>query len=313
MNYALHHTTQLQGSEGFEVWHSSLASSCGTFHVEPPTDVSINAFQGTVTRMDSERSQIQGARISSNCSHLHRSQRDTQRDDQNFFYLILQLKGEALMCQSDTQTRLRPGDMILLDISQPSDFYFKGLSDQVSVILPRHELLLRLQTQHPRLNQRIDSTSFIGNMSAQLVNRMMTDPALPKAESIAMLDAVIALLRPTLALQQGGQSSTPPPSMLIKAKAVIERSLADEVLCPEQIAAAIGTSVRSLHRLFAQVDMSVGRYILERRLQHCAEAILNTDLKICHIAASWGFKDLSHFSRAFKQHYDKSPSDYRGH
>ncbi|WP_437881199.1 transcriptional regulator FeaR [Pseudomonas sp. LRF_L74] len=311
MNHALHHEYLFQGREGFEVWHGNLASNCGTFHVEPPMDVSINAFQGAVTSVDAERCLVQGARITSNCSHVHRSQRDIQGDDQDFFYLVLQLNGEALSCQSGMQTRLHAGDLVLLDVAQPSDFYFQGLSDQVSVILPRCELLQRLQTQRLRLNQRIDAGTSIGALSAMLVNRLVTDTTLAKVESIAVMDAVLALLKPVLAAHGNDKQETPPPVILVKAKAIIERHLADENLCPEQIASEAGTSVRSLHRLFAQFDMSVGRYILERRLQRCADSIQRSDLKISHIAVSWGFKDLSHFSRAFKQRFDRSPSEYR--
>ncbi|WP_109514606.1 transcriptional regulator FeaR [Pseudomonas ovata] len=310
MNHALQHEQLFLGREGFEVWHGSLASSCGIFHVEPPCHSDITTFQGAVTAVDSESCALQGARITSNCSQVYRRASDIRRDDQDFFYLVMQLGGEAVICQSETQTRLQRGDLVLLDVARPSDFHFQGLSDQVSFILPRDELLQRFKTRHVRLNQRIEATSSIGAMSAMLVNQLMNNTTLARQESLAVLEAILALLRPALATDDSSEPADS-PALLVKARTLIERHLDDEGLCPEQIASAIGTSVRSLHRLFTRSGMSVGRYILERRLQRCAQAIAHSDLKISHIAIRWGFKDLGHFSRAFRNAYGMSPSDYR--
>lgn len=308
----LQHANLFQGREGFEVWHGDLASSCGTFHVEPPAGDFITGFQGAVTPLDSHRSRIDGARITSNCSHVHRSLRDIRGDDKDFFYLVMQLSGEALINHCGSETRLTCGDLVLLDVARPSDFRFHGLSDQLSVILPRSDVLQRFKEQHLRLNQRIEAGSALGAMSAMLVNQLVSNDQLASAESRAVLNAILALLRPVLMPRESERPDTSPPVVMTKAKAVIERYLADETLCPERIASAAGTSVRNLHRLFAQFETSVGRYILERRLSRCAEAILQSDVKITHVALSWGFKDLSHFSRAFKNEFGVPPSEYRG-
>ncbi|AMO77193.1 transcriptional regulator FeaR [Pseudomonas citronellolis] len=309
MNHPLDHASVFQGRQGFEAWHGDLSSNCGTFHVEPPADAGIASFRGAVTAVTPDLSSLQGARITSNCRHVHRSRRDIRQDDKDFFYLVMQVGGEALMCQSDSQTRLGSGDLVLLDITQPCDFYFEGLSDQFSVILPRNQVLQRFREGQILLNRRIGSASPLGAMGGMLVGQLFSTPLLRIDEATAMREAILALLRP--ALDHGGLGAQADGPLLLKAKTFIERHLADEALCPEQIAGSIGTSLRNLHRLFAQMETTVGRYILDRRLQSCATAIRESEQKISSIAFARGFKDFSHFSRSFKNHFGVSPRGYR--
>ncbi len=75
------------------------------------------------------------------------------------------------------------------------------------------------------------------------------------------------------------QIETPPPigrrdDLLMRVKAYIEAKLADPELSPEQIAHACSSSVRGLHRLFAEDPPgSVSHYLWRRRLIRCAEAL----------------------------------------
>ena len=56
---------------------------------------------------------------------------------------------------------------------------------------------------------------------------------------------------------------------------------------------------------------SPGKWLLERRIQHSATLLQSTRMSITEIAFNCGFEDLSHFSRAFKEKYGRSPSSYR--
>ncbi|WP_158621147.1 helix-turn-helix domain-containing protein [Pseudomonas sp. p106] len=98
-----------------------------------------------------------------------------------------------------------------------------------------------------------------------------------------------------------------------KAQRCIEAKLANFELTPEMIASELGTSKRTLHRIFAQHGLSIGRYILDRRLDKCAsEFESESDIqKISAMAFAWGFNDVSHFSRAFKSRFGVSPRGFR--
>ncbi len=71
-------------------------------------------------------------------------------------------------------------------------------------------------------------------------------------------------------------------------------------------------SASSFKREFRKCyDTSPGKWLLERRLQHSAILLQTTPSSITEIASQCGFEDLSHFSRAFKLKFGKSPRDYR--
>lgn len=148
-------------------------------------------------------------------------------------------------------------------------------------------------------------------LSRQLVLSSMQDPQLAAAESEAVLNALAALLRPALALEQARPEGQHP--VFDKALALIDRHIQSAQLRPEWVAAELGVSLRSLYRLFARQGLVVAQYIRNRRLDLCAQALRSAagQEKLAGIGLDWGFADHSHFSTAFKQRFGMSPSEYR--
>jgi AraC-like DNA-binding protein len=103
-------------------------------------------------------------------------------------------------------------------------------------------------------------------------------------------------------------------SVLQRLKAAIDARLSDPDLKPAEAAAAAGISVRYANALLAEESFSIGRYLLHRRLERCRRALedpLQANRMIGDIAFSWGFSDLSHFTRRFRAEFGMTPSDYR--
>jgi AraC family transcriptional regulator, positive regulator of tynA and feaB len=52
--------------------------------------------------------------------------------------------------------------------------------------------------------------------------------------------------------------------------------------------------------------------VLERRLLRCAKDLgAAVDVRISDVAFRWGFGDISHFNRSFRQRFGFSPREYR--
>jgi AraC family transcriptional regulator, positive regulator of tynA and feaB len=92
----------------------------------------------------------------------------------------------------------------------------------------------------------------------------------------------------------------------------IEANLADPLLSAPTVAAHFGISIRYLHRVFEETDRTFGQAVLERRLLRCAKDLgAAVDVRISDVAFRWGFGDISHFNRSFRQRFGFSPREYR--
>jgi AraC-like DNA-binding protein len=81
------------------------------------------------------------------------------------------------------------------------------------------------------------------------------------------------------------------------------------------IARNFGISTRYLHKLFANEEHTVTRLIRAERLEACHRALSHAnyaEVSITDIALQWGFYDLPHMTRCFRETYGITPKEFRG-
>ena len=102
------------------------------------------------------------------------------------------------------------------------------------------------------------------------------------------------------------------PALAQAAKDLAERRLADPDLSADMLARELNVSVRTLQRAFTAAGETVISYIRNRRLEEARLALTAPSgrLSISELAAHWQFADSSHFTRTFKKHYGRTPTEY---
>lgn len=287
----------------FDAWLAQVNRACGRFSGQPLE----GSFSGTFDELHAGSMKMSAVEITR--ATMHRGRQEIAASHDDWFYTVFQLQGEALLEQGNSQTRLRAGDIALLDAAQASTLHWPVFSHQISLLLPRH-LLETPGTTIP-CAQALESHSSVVRLSHHLLHESLKSDALTHGESEAMLSALACLLRPALTGRKEPVSRR--EQRFDKVTRIIEEHLASEELRPEWLAGEAGMSVRTLYRLFADKGLVVAQYIRNRRLDRCALALKseNEDEKLASIGYSWGFTEHSHFSTAFRQRFGMSPGEYR--
>ena len=222
-------------------------------------------------------------------------------------------RGVELVREGERELALRSGDMVLWDGMQPTEIEIVEPFHKRTLLFPRERVLAVC----PRLRAQDTLPSLQGSPSARLLVRYMNalaleQPQLDEAASAAAATAALELLRAAV------EPSLPPSrtSARTAARADVTRyvraHLQDPELGPVSIARACAISVRTLHSLFEDVDLSVAGLVRSERLARCLEDLRQPNSgSVTDIAFRWGFCDAAHFSRAFKREFDATPSEIR--
>lgn len=97
---------------------------------------------------------------------------------------------------------------------------------------------------------------------------------------------------------------------LEQMKHYIHEHLADATL--EEASAQIHLSADYLSRLFRKkTGISFSEYLLQARMQKASSLMKQIHLPVGEIAYHLGYKNPKNFTRAFRQYYGISPTDYR--
>jgi AraC family transcriptional regulator len=86
----------------------------------------------------------------------------------------------------------------------------------------------------------------------------------------------------------------------------------DEPLNREVLAAVAGFSVPHFHRIFtAQIGENIASYVRRVRLERAGRKLRMGAVDITEVALAAGYDTHAAFSKAFKQHFGLSPSEFR--
>jgi AraC family transcriptional regulator, positive regulator of tynA and feaB len=289
-------------------WVDGLCNTIAHVDCEPCRD---QPFFGEI-RADAA-GEIRSATYSSVAQVVARSPRKIAHQPVDMFTLGIQLGGDCLGSQDGRDTALRPGDLVLYDMTRPFRLTFYNTFVRTTLLFPRSALLRRLGAAEYFIGRSIDGTTGVGGMLSlllrELPSRLDTAPSATRERLAANLLDLI-----TTALLSDREGAPPSAGMtLARAKLWIETHLG-EALSAERVAGGCRLSARHLNRLFEREGTSLMRYVWERRLASCHRDLTESAMSnrtVGDIAFAAGFNDLSHFSRAYRARYGCAPRDAR--
>ncbi|MBE1490560.1 helix-turn-helix transcriptional regulator [Plantactinospora soyae] len=154
-----------------------------------------------------------------------------------------------------------------------------------------------------------------------LVDKYLTElaglPELSEAQAAALAHPTVDLLRALLTTAGGDEFLSRQPlsqTMGMRIMLYLRTHAGDPELSADKLAAHFGISKRYLYAVLARMNVTLGEWIRTERLSRAARALVNPAnalVSVAAIARMSGYPDHSSFSRAFKQQYGCTPSEWR--
>jgi AraC family transcriptional activator of tynA and feaB len=297
-----------------ESWSDILATTHLSFDVRPTTRTP-GRFAAAVTRRRIGDLMLLDCAASPFLGHRGRSVISSppaaaQQDVLGFQFIG---RGVELVREGAREMALQPGDMVLWDGMQPTEIEIVETFHKRTLLFPRDRVLAVC----PRLDAMDALPSLAGSPSARLLARYMNalaleQPQLDAAAAGAAANAALELLRAAVEPALPTSRAAARAAMRAEIGRYVRTHLQDAQLGPVSIACAYAISVRTLHSLFADVDLSVAGLVRTERLARCLEDLQQRNGgSVTDIAFRWGFCDAAHFSRVFKREFETTPSEVR--
>lgn len=290
-------------------FQADIQHVCGRFSISPVSRS--RAFSGRIGL--EHLGGLEVASIGLDADSVARSRRDIRTDDANYFFLVLQAKGKALMQQGGHRVLLREGHMFLVDSAAPASFQYKGrYAEQLSLHLPRDEIIHRFGDRvHGGIEVRREDAL---SLAMRSVLKRMRDQSLGADQRLA--EAFLGVFGAFLyERRDGGRPQFGDDrSLLAAALKAIDLNACDSEFGPQQLADQLGVSMRKLQREFKRMEATPRQTLMSIRLARARQALRQRPAALApqtvsEIAFDQGFNDLSYFYREFRKRYGVAPGE----
>lgn len=306
-------TQRVHRRDRFDYWHSVACKQIVDHDARPQTRLSFDAEieLGTLSNLELILFKNSPMHISHTAAHASRTKSD-------HLFVCRQLSGSVLLEQEAREITLDAGSVVLLDPLLPYCGKFVQESKMLVVKVPRRELEVRvgkIRNMVARLVKPARAEDLLTSVVMQMLPSLSSQMSSIGDQLIG--NHVVDLI--AMSLASAAEDAHPRVSrskalLLLAIRAVVDARLSEVNLDPQTVADSVGVSVRYANQILQEHNTSLGRLILARRLARCRVSLedpAQAGRTVSEIAYSWGFTDLTHFGRRFKQAYDILPSEVR--
>ena len=229
--------------------------------------------------------------------------------------LVLQISGKSVIKQRGRTAQLAPGQWCLADPSLAYTLISPGASRRIVLLIPGNRLAGGYDIEC-LTGRSFSGTLGVGRLVFGICSRLVEEFTAIRAECMDLLAVAVTRIV-NFAIQE--MAVNPADELLSgtienRVRTYVSEHLRDPHLSTANIAAHFKLSIRSLHRAMRGSSRSVHGLIWHERLERCRRDLLDpagARRRIAEIAYSWGFKNVTHFSQAFRAKYGISARDER--
>ncbi len=256
--------------------------------------------------------------VSACAQTVMRSNRHIAKASEDYFLISIQTEGTGIISQDGRDAVLRPGDFALYDSTRPYQLAFKDNFEQIVLKLPTQNLKTLVKETHKLTATTVSGREGAGHLLISMIRTLRDDVEdLQPASALAVASGVLNIVSAGLHTLPSANQIHPSQLTqyhLARIKAFIDANLFEPELSAAYIAAKLNLSTGHIHRIFQNDIGALGHYILNLRLEACGRELLSPmcqNKSVSAIAYSCGFNSAAHFSRAFKEKFELTPSEWK--
>jgi AraC-like DNA-binding protein len=304
--------TDLPVGDRYPVWKESISV---VFDVDWSPLEAANGFEAEV--VVAHLGQILLARTTSLAQCFDRSVKRIDQDGLDHCLVQIYQQGGTRGLWGDRQHAVvREGDVLFLDAAQTVQSQVSDFSN-LTLLIPRNLLASPLgapERFHGCVLPRESATGRLLGEHLKLLWELVQ--ATPTAGIQAIGLGVVDLIGRYFGEVSDSHRVEAQPFAMLALRETIRAHIEREIrnsseLDPEGLATRFGLSRSALYTLFKPFG-GVARYVQNRRLVRAHTELLESSPQkrnITSTALRFGFKDVSHFSRAFRQKFGYNPSE----
>ncbi|HBZ7326258.1 helix-turn-helix domain-containing protein [Klebsiella michiganensis] len=243
-----------------------------------------------------------------------RTNGNVRTDPSDTVLLLLQKSGRGVVSQGGKQAYLDIGDFALCDTSSPYQLNFDHDFEQIILKLSRSSLLNYLPELPDATAHCLSHRCAAANVVTGFIQQLdLNANNLTEFELGNFTTSLEHMLATAIRLSVNGFNDRS-KKRLSEVKALILREIRDPSMNLEQLFFQSGIGMRTVQRMFQSEGETLTNWVNKQRFSGAAQdlrSVLESRRSITDIAFSWGFKDVSHFSRGFKSVYKMSPRQWR--
>ena len=229
--------------------------------------------------------------------------------------IILQITGKSVIEQQGRTVRLAPGHWSVCDSTLAYTIVSPGASQRLLLLIP-HDCLDDDIDLDEFTTRSFSGTSGVGRLVFGIAGWLVEELASIHAERADVLAKTITQIINLAIHEKMGRRNTEPARGTLgdRIRAYVADHLRDPHLSLDSIAKHLHSSKRSLHRAVSTSSSSIHDLIWHQRLDRCRRDLLDPSQSrqtIAEIAHSWGFKNFTHFSQAFRERFGVTAREAR--
>jgi AraC-like DNA-binding protein len=254
-------------------------------------------------------------RLEANRHRVQRSRSLVRRSDAGYVKIVAPFAGRAGVEQQGRRAWVGPGQWSLYDTTETYAVDNPVRVEHLIVMVPKARLAER-GLPLPELCARPLGDGGVARLALETMRNACRElPGMSPEAARGVGELITQCVHLSLLDLAGhGTAVTQRAALRERIKRHVAQRLGDPRLSVDAIARALDVSRRQLYNAFADEPDGVAGYVLAQRLEACRADLADARLderSIADIALARGFASPAHFSRVFRAHTGRSPSEYR--